>query len=146
LRNLSLTWQRRGKKVMSDRKKVILQDVSAVFPGTSTSHQRRVVLICSWRGVHYSWPIWCWKSEYFGRPKERTDVPVNPTPDPSRPTFEPRPICIVQPPRFPSFSESTCKPGASVEYSIRRTGRRLAPPLSHCSGNTSICRDFATSR
>jgi hypothetical protein len=33
LRNLSLSWKRRGKKVVSDREKVILDNVSAVFPG-----------------------------------------------------------------------------------------------------------------
>jgi len=54
---------------MSDRKKVILQDVSAVFPGTSPSYQYETELTGSWRGVRDSWSIWCWKSESSPRYK-----------------------------------------------------------------------------
>jgi hypothetical protein len=33
VRNLSLTWERRGRGIVKDLKKVILDDVSVRFPG-----------------------------------------------------------------------------------------------------------------
>jgi hypothetical protein len=108
---------------MADRKKEILKDVSAVFPGKScpVAYDCLQGLMTSWRGLCDSWAIWSWQSECLAAIADecRLTCLVDTSADPSRTSSQCWSTRLIPPSRIPSSSQPARQRISSIQYRLR---------------------------